>query len=262
MGRNTHTYGADTVSLCRALSKMGFCSRTEAERLVADGKVSVNGAVKTNPSARVDMKRDRIAVEGKTVTATEKKYLMFNKPRGCITTSSDPEGRKTIYDILPGSARALKAVGRLDQASEGLLLLTNDTAWANAITDPATHLDKTYHVQIDSLADGALLAAMKKGVDSDGDFLRAKDVSLLRAGEKNCWLEITLDEGKSRHIRRMMKELGCEVLRLVRVKIGSLGLGDLAKGECRELSKEELEMVKKAFASAGDIRKQCPGDYL
>ena len=247
MGRNTHTYGADTVSLCRALSKMGFCSRTEAERLVSDGKVSVNGQVKSNPSVRVDMKRDRISVEGKTVAASEKKYVMFNKPRGCITTAHDPEGRKTIYDILPGSYRALKAVGRLDQASEGLLLLTNDTAWANAITDPATHLDKTYHVQIDSLADGALLETMKKGVKSDEDFLCAKDVSVLRSGEKNCWLEITLDEGKSRHIRRMMNELGCGVLRLVRVKIGPLMLGDLAKGACRALADGELEMVKKAF---------------
>lgn len=250
MGRNTRSYGADTASLCRALSKMGYCSRTEAERLVADGKVCVNGAVKTNPSVRVDMKRDRISVDGITVAASKKEYLIFNKPRGCITTAHDPEGRKTIYDILPPSHRALRAVGRLDQASEGLLLLTSDTAWADAVTDPETHLDKVYHVQIDSLADDAMFDEMKKGVQSYGDILKAKGVSVLRSGEKNCWLEITLDEGKSRHIRRMMKALHREVMRLVRVSIGPLSLGELAKGECRALTADELDLLKKALPKA------------
>jgi 23S rRNA pseudouridine2605 synthase len=253
MERHDRSYNADTASLCRALSKMGFCSRTEAERLVSEGRVRVNGALKTNPSVRVDMKRDRIEVDGAAVSAAKKEYMMFNKPRGCVTTARDPEGRKTIYDVLPETCRSLRAVGRLDQASEGLLLLTSDTAWGDSITSPATHLDKIYHVQIDSLADDAMILEMKKGVPLYGECLKAKDVAVLRSGEKNCWLEITLDEGKSRHIRRMMKGLGREVMRLVRVKIGPLELGELAKGECRPLTAEELDAVKRAVSSGGVI---------
>ena len=164
---------------------------------------------------------------------------MLNKPRGYITTAFDPEGRKTIYDLIPDTLHKLKPVGRLDRASEGLLLLTNDTQWANTITDPKTHMDKLYHVQINRTADDALMNHMRTGIHSDYEMLKVKEVSLLREGEKNCWLEICLDEGKSRHIRRIMEALDIEVLRLLRISIGSLSLGSLAKGECRRLTAEE-----------------------
>jgi 23S rRNA pseudouridine2605 synthase len=244
MNKNRPIYGPDMVSLCRALSKMGYCSRTEAERLVSEGKVRVNGSLKTNPSVRVDMKRDVLTVEGVKVAAAGKEYWMFNKPRGCITTANDPEGRTTIYDLLPHALCGLNAVGRLDRASEGLLLLSNDTVWSNAIIDPKTHLDKIYHVQIEGEADDSLLECLRDGVLSDGDMLRMKNVSLLRSGDKNCWLEICLDEGKSRHIRRMMAVCEREVLRLVRVSIGPLSLGELAKGECRVLTADELKSIR------------------
>ena len=241
------TFGPDTASLSRALSKLGFCSRTEAERLIEAGKVSVNGRTASNSSLRVNMKRDRISVEGSAVKPETKEYWMFNKPRGFITTAKDPEGRKTIYDILPEELRKLNAVGRLDRASEGLLLLTNDTRWANAVIDPETHLNKTYHVQIGAAADDAALERMREGIVSGDETLRVKAVSVLRTGEKNCWLEITLDEGKSRHIRRIMEHLGFEVLRLVRVSIGPLQLGSLPKGEVRRLTDGERDKIGSGF---------------
>jgi len=232
------------VSLNRALSKLGYCSRTEAEKLIIEGHVSVNGSVRNNPSLRVNMKHDSLSVDGKPVTARRKEYRMISKPRGCITTANDPEGRSTIYDLLPENLHHLNPVGRLDRASEGLLLLTNDTQWANSITDPKTHMDKIYHVQINRTADEPLLEIMRKGVESGGDILKAKEVSVLRTGEKNCWLEIKLDEGKNRHIRRIMEALEIEVLRLIRISIGPLVLGNLAKGENRCLTKEEIASLK------------------
>lgn len=239
MTRNRTSFSPDIASLNRALSKMGFCSRTEAERLILAGKVSVNGQVKTNPSFRVNMKNDNFFIDGVIVETKKKEYWMFNKPRGYITTARDPEGRKTIYDLLPENLHGLNPVGRLDMASEGLLLLTNDTQWANAVIDPETHVNKIYHVQIDKPVDESDLEQMRKGIVSDDEFLKVKKVSLLRTGEKNCWLEISLDEGKSRHIRRIMKSLDIEVLRLIRVAIGTLKLGDLAKGEVRRLTGKE-----------------------
>ncbi len=176
------------------------------------------------------------------VEEKKKIYLMMNKPRGVVTTASDEQGRKTVYTLLDPLASLpwIAPVGRLDKASEGLLLLTNDSEWSARITAPETHLEKTYHVQVGTLADEKLLAALRGGVRTeDGDFLRARRVRLLRQGEKNCWLEIVLDEGKNRHIRRMLTQVGVEVLRLIRVAIGPLELGDLPKGMYRRLTPDE-----------------------
>ena len=200
----------------------------------------MNGALRREPETRVHPGKDRIEVEGQAVAAARKIYLALNKPRGIVTTASDEKGRDTVYSLLDKGLPWIAPVGRLDKASEGLLLLTNDSEWAARITAPETHLDKTYHVQIGKIADLELVSALKSGVRAeDGELLRMKDASLLRAGERNSWLEIILDEGKNRHIRRMLEILGLEVLRLIRVAIGPLALGDLAKGGSRELSKEE-----------------------
>lgn len=157
-----------------------------------------------------------------------------------MTTASDEKGRDTVYACLPPDTPWVAPVGRLDKASEGLLLLTNDSEWGARIAAPQTRLDKTYHVQVGTSAGPPLLAALVKGVRTDGDeLLRAKRVRILRGGQKNTWLEIVLDEGRNRHIRRMLEGLGVEVLRLVRVAIGPLALGDLPKGAVRELTREE-----------------------
>lgn len=231
------------VGLARALSKLGYCSRSRAAELILAGRVRVNGVVRRDPEASVRMSRDRITVDDSTVEPERKIYLMMNKPRGLVTTASDEMGRDTVYDALKKEDESLPwvaPVGRLDKASEGLLLLTNDSEWGARIAAPETHLEKTYHVQIDAIADGKLTASLIAGVKSEeGEILRASRAGLLRVGEKNCWLEITLDEGKNRQIRRMLSAFDIEVLRLVRVAIGPLKLGDLAKGACRLLTRNE-----------------------
>jgi len=232
------------AGLARALSKLGFCSRREAWELIRAGRVRVNGAVQRDPERRVNLGRDRIEVDGRLVRGEKKIYLMLNKPCGLVTTTADERGRETVFSCFAGADfPRVFPVGRLDQASEGLLLFTNDTAWANALTDPASHIDKTYHVQIDRVAGEELLARLRSGVREGEDMLAVKRVSVLRAGQKNSWLEIVLDEGRNRHIRRMLATLGIEVLRLVRVAIGPLQLGNLPKGRHRELTPEEVESL-------------------
>jgi len=228
------------VGLARALSKLGFCSRSQAFELIRQGKVTLNGARPTNPSTPVRLGVDRIQVEGQRIAAAEKLYLMLNKPRGIVTTACDEKGRDTVYSLLPKDLQWLAPVGRLDKGSEGLLLLTNDSEWAARITDPATHLDKTYHVQLKAIAGQALIDSLLRGIETpNGETLRAKRVSLLRAGEKNSWVELILDQGKNRQIRRMFDALGIEVLRLIRVAIGPLQLGTLPKAQQRPLRPDE-----------------------
>ena len=238
---NTHV-----ASLARALSKLGFCSRSEGEALVARGEVSVNGKVCTDINRRVDMQRDQLSVKGQTVSAEKMVYLMLNKPRGLITSAQDEKNRDTVFSCFSGATLPhIGPVGRLDKASEGLLLFTNDTKWAARLTDPASHLDKIYHVQIDSQATPELIAAMQAGMTmEDGTLLKAKRVMQLRSGEKNAWLEVVLDEGKNRHIRRLLEANQINTLRLMRVAIGGLELGELAKGEWRELTQVEVAGLK------------------
>jgi 23S rRNA pseudouridine2605 synthase len=269
------------IGLARALSKLGYCSRSRAAELIRDGRVRLNAVVRRDPETPVHLTRDRILVDDRAIEAGEKIYLMMNKPRGLITTAADEEGRETVYSLLRKSGSAAQGmnssgasprvnsewvapVGRLDKASEGLLLLTNDSEWGARVAAPETHLHKTYHVQIARVADGTLIAALKAGVKAaghsgarsgeksveesgDAETLRARHVSLLRSGHKNCWLEIVLTEGKNRQIRRMLQALGVDVLRLVRVAIGPLPLGKLAKGAFRPLTIDEKKMLDRAL---------------
>ncbi|QRI64023.1 rRNA pseudouridine synthase [Shinella sp. PSBB067] len=242
--------GGKRVTLPRALSKLGFCSRTQAEALVREGRVTVGGRVTTDLETWVDLSDAVIAVDGRRVAAEERVYLMLNKPRGLVTTRHDPEGRPTVFDCLTHLDHAhLSPVGRLDKASEGLLLFTNDTEFAQALLDPGTHVAKTYHVQLDRIADEAMLDAMVHGVTHDGDVLRARKARLLREGDRNSWVEVVLDEGKNRQIRRMLDALDSACLRLVRVAIGALALGDLAKGAVRPLTQEEVADLRRRIAS-------------
>ena len=229
---------------------MGYCSRAQATVLVGEGRVSLNGRVARNPEAPVRLEQDRIAVDGSAIEERRKVYLAMNKPRGVVTSASDEKGRRTVYDLLPPEQNWIAPVGRLDKASEGLLLLTNDSEWAARIADPASHLDKTYHVQIDCVAEEHLLCSLTKGVRDGGEHLRARAARLLRHGQKNSWLEIVLDQGKNRQIRRLLTALGIEVLRLVRVSLGPLQLGDLRKGTVRPLTAAEKQSLDRALRAA------------
>jgi 23S rRNA pseudouridine2605 synthase len=208
----------------------------------------LNGANRRDPEAPVCLKKDRIEVDGQPIGTADRVYLMLNKPRGTVTTASDEQSRQTVYAFLDPHLPWVAPVGRLDKASEGLLLLTNDSEWAARVLAPATHLAKTYHVQISKVADSELLASLGRGVRTpEGDVLRARSVRILRGGERNTWLEIVLDEGRNRHIRRMLQPLRVEVLRLVRVAIGPLILGELPKGGVRPLTATEKRAIDQAM---------------
>jgi len=227
--------------LARVLSKLGVCSRSQAEKAVREGRVTVDGRVVLDPERSADPERQRICMDGKAVSALERVYIVLNKPRGIVVSAADERGRDTVYALLADSGLPwLGPVGRLDKASEGLLLLSNDSVWAARLTDPRYHVDKIYHVQLDTTPDPAVLEQMIRGITDKGEHLSAKRASLLRAGEKNAWLEVVLDEGRNRHIRRLLEVQGIGVLRLVRVAIGALALGDLAKGQWRHLTVAEV----------------------
>lgn len=223
--------------------------------MIRAGRVRLNGAKRSNPEHPVRLDRDRIEVDGKVITAKSKTYVMLNKPRGVVTTAADEKGRETVYALLPENSPWLGPVGRLDKASEGLLLLTNDSEWAARISDPHSHLDKTYHVQVAAMPDEAVVEQLVRGVPADGELLRAKSASILRSGEKNTWLEIVLDEGRNRQIRRMAEQLQMDVLRLVRVAIGPLVLGELKKGQSRAITLTEKEALDRAI-KARHVEKQ------
>lgn len=250
-GRQKSTGSGEGAGLERALSKLGYCSRSQAHYLIVFGRVQVNGAVCRLPEAPVDMNHDQIMVDGKPVQAAEKVYLLLNKPRGLITTSCDEKGRDTVFSCFKDwRGERVFPVGRLDKSSEGLLFFTNDTRWSDHITAPESHLEKTYHVQIDCLPSSDLFEKLVSGVpdtEDEGRVLRALKASLLRQGEKNAWLEIVLDEGRNRHIRRLFEAFEIEVLRLVRVAIGPIPLGELSKGSYRPFTSEELAQIKKAL---------------
>ncbi|HSE12897.1 MAG TPA: pseudouridine synthase [Rudaea sp.] len=232
--------------LARVLSKLGVCSRTQAQALIHAGRVRVGGRIVLDPEAPTDARSARITVDGAAVGAAGKVYVMLNKPRGYVTTASDEHGRDTVYALLQGAELPwLAPVGRLDKASEGLLLFTNDSAWAARLIDPESHRDKTYHVQIDAMPDAGLLQRLRAGIDDGGEHLSAKSVRELRRGQKNAWLEIVLDEGRNRQIRRLLAAFDIAVLRLVRVAIGPLLLGDLAKGQWRPLTAKEIAQMQR-----------------
>lgn len=233
--------------LARVLSKRGLCSRSEAERWVRAGRVTVRGRVVTDPESPTALDEPRIVVDGGQAQAAERVYLALNKPRGLVTTARDERGRDTVYRCLDGLDLPWVApAGRLDQASEGLLVLSNDPAFNAALTEPRTPLHKTYRVQVEGQPDTELLPRLRAGIDDAGERLSAVSIELMRQGPRNAWLEIALDEGRNRHIRRLLAAGGLPVLRLMRVAIGPLVLGELAKGAVRRLSNEEVRVLLKA----------------
>ena len=238
------TPSAPVHGLARVLSKLGVCSRSQAEQWVRAGRVRVGGKLVRDPYLPTSAQAQDIEVDGEAVAALPPVYVMFNKPRGLIVSAADEHGRDTVYGGLADAGLPwIGPVGRLDKASEGLLLLSNDSVWAARITDPSGHLDKTYHVQVDCIPAADLLERLRAGVVDAGERLRAKRAALLRSGGKNAWLEVVLDEGRNRHIRRLLTAHGVGVLRLVRVGIGTLQLGTLPKRQWRHLDAQEVRAL-------------------
>ncbi|MBQ7079224.1 MAG: rRNA pseudouridine synthase [Fibrobacter sp.] len=282
LNKNCNSSQEKPHGVARVISKRGFCSRSQAENLVREGRVSLRGKIVRDPDTPA-RENDEICVDGKHVKASEFIYFMMNKPRGYVTTASDEKGRATVMDLFreqyakmfPGKlVPHISPVGRLDAASEGLLLFTNDTKWADTLLqtrerakpyrletrasrnpnvilseasakskDPVTALHtKIYRVQVAGKPTAAELSQMETGFNvpprvfgESEEFMHAVRAVLYRESEKNCWLEITLDEGKNREIRRMLAKFGYEVLRLVRIKFCNFELGDLKQGEIKEI---------------------------
>lgn len=251
------------TGLARSLSKTGYCSRSQASILIKSGRVKLNGRLVRDPETAVRLGFDHIQVDDAPIEEHPKIYLVMNKPRGLVTTASDERGRATVYDLLPPELTTgwVGPVGRLDKASEGLLLFTNDSKWAARITDPDSHLEKRYHVQVDRVAGKDLLTQIERGVQADGEGLLVKSVRVIRAGTRNSWLEIALDEGRNRHIRRLLDALSVQVLRLVRVSIGPLELGGLKKGEVRPLIQSEKHLFDRALSSRSGPAPKTTGAY-
>ena len=236
---------APRFGVARVLSKAGIASRTQAAAWIREGRVHVAGRVVRDPEHPVRTGIDEVRVDGRPIDAVDRRYFALNKPRGLVTTTRDEKNRDTVYRCFDGADLPwLAPVGRLDQASEGLLLFTNDSAWAARIADPATGPDKTYRVQVDGVPDAAAIAAMRSGLEDRGERLSAKAVTLLKSGGRTAWLEVVLDEGRNRHIRRLAQAAGFPVLRLVRVAIGPLALGELGKGAWRELTAAEVAALR------------------
>jgi 23S rRNA pseudouridine2605 synthase len=231
--------------VARVISKLGLCSRTQAADWVRAGRVRVNGAPVSDPEHPVRQGIDRVSVDGmERDRSVDRLIIMLNKPRGLVTTTNDEQGRDTVYSCFDGARLPwLAPAGRLDKASEGLLLSSNDPEWNAAVTGSQSGPRKTYHVQINRLPDEAMLRALIQGVSVDGEVLRATQARVLRQGGKNAWLLIELDEGRNRQIRRLLSGVDVQVLRLIRVAIGALQLGDLAKGRWRALSDADLQAL-------------------
>src|SRR5205085_1424006 len=227
-------------TLERVLSKAGIGSRTEARRWIAGGRVRVNGRVVKYPDQWVDLEQDRVAFDGKPVRKAEQTYLLLYKPKGYLTTYRDPQGRPTIYDLLPERDRYLFPVGRLDLETSGLLILTNDTAFAERMTNPDYKVPKTYLVKASKVLSDEQLARLRDGIELRDGPSRPAIVNRVSANK----FEITISEGRNRQVRRMVEALDAKVLKLVRVAIGPIRIGDLAIGKSRELTKEELKGLR------------------
>lgn len=227
--------------LARVLSRLGVCSRTEAARRIAAGRVRVNGRCVRDPETPVDVASARIELDGHALAAAARVCIAVNKPRGLVVSTADERGRDTVYALLDGSGLPwLAPVGRLDKASEGLLLMSNDPLWAAHLTDPATHVVKTYRVQVRGVPDASTLQHLRDGISDRGERLVARSVDVVGGGERNAWLEVRLDAGKNRQIRRMCAACGHDVLRLIRIAVGDLLLGELPKGTWRRLTEAEI----------------------
>jgi 23S rRNA pseudouridine2605 synthase len=231
-------------TLERVLSKAGAGSRTDARGWIAAGRVKVNGKVTRDPDRWIDMARDRVRLDNKPLEARERLYVLLYKPTGYLTTYKDPDGRPTVYDLVADVGTFLSPVGRLDLDSSGLLLMTNDNQLAERITNPDSHVPKTYLVKASAVLTEEQLQQLRDGIELSDGPTRPARVTRLRDSARYTHFEITLTEGRNRQVRRMVEALGPRVLKLVRVRIGSIAIGALPIGRWRLLTPAEVAALK------------------
>ncbi len=228
----------------RVLSKAGVGSRTEARRWTGEGRVRVNGRVVKDPDHWIDLEHDRVTFDGKPLAKRAPAYLLLYKPKGYLTTYRDPQGRPTIYDLLPDRDQYLFPVGRLDLETSGLLILTNDTAFAERLTNPDYKVPKTYQVKASIHLTDEQLEQLRNGVMLRDGPTKPAIVNRIRESGGGTVFEITITEGRNRQVRRLVESLGSKVLKLVRTGIGPLRIADLAIGSTRPLSEEEVRALR------------------
>jgi pseudouridine synthase len=242
-------------TLDRILSKAGIGSRTEARRWIGAGRVAVNGKTIQSPDLWVDLARDRVTFDGRPLTTPKKRYLLLYKPKDYLTTYKDPEHRKTVYDLLPDTGEWIFPVGRLDQDTTGLLIMTNDATFANYIMSPESKVPKTYLVKSSLLLSDEQLDRLRGGVELDDGSTRPAVVKRIRDSERYTFFEITITEGRYRQVRRMVEALGAKALKLVRTQIGPIAISGLEIGKHRALTTEEVRMLIGSPAKNASSRK-------
>ncbi|MGD0436113.1 MAG: pseudouridine synthase [Bryobacteraceae bacterium] len=241
-------------TLERVLSKAGLGSRAAARKWIGAGRVKVNGTLVQTPDRWVDLERDRVTLDDKPIRAPRKIYLLLYKPKGYITTRKDPGGRPTVYDLLQDVGQWVVPVGRLDQDSSGLLLLTNDTAFAERVSNPEYKVAKSYLVKASTLLSDEQLDRLRKGILLDDGPTQPAEVQRMRDSARSTFLEITIREGRNRQVRRMIEAIGSSVRKLVRTEIGGLRIGNLPIGKYRELTAGEVELLAKG-SQRGEARE-------
>ncbi len=233
----------------KIIAEMGLASRRKAEEMIIEGRVTVNGKVAAI-GMKADPFHDRIKVDGKLLIKPEKKvYYVFNKPRGVMTSMSDPQGRTTVQEFFRGIKQRVFPVGRLDYDSEGLLLLTNDGDFAQAILHPSKKVPKTYLVKIKGVLEEEELDRLRKGIKIDGRMTAPAKVKKLKKTESNSWIEMTISEGRKRQIRKMLERVGHQVIRLMRIRINGIEMGPLEPGGYRKLTIEEMHTIMKEIGT-------------
>lgn len=231
-------------TLERVLSKAGVGSRTEARAWIAAGRVKVNGTVTRDPDQWIDMQRDHVRFDGHPLEVRERVYVLLYKPTGYLTTYKDPQGRPTVYELIQDVGTFVSPVGRLDLDTSGLLLMTNDNQFAERVTNPASHVPKTYLVKASTLLTDEQLQQLRDGIELSDGPTRPAVVTRVRDSAKYTHVEITLTEGRNRQVRRMIEALGATVLKLVRVRIGAIAIGSLQIGKWRSLTPAEVAALK------------------
>ena len=242
-------HGAAHKTLERYLSRAGHCSRSEARELIVAGRVSVDGRTEHSTGRWIDEGRAEVCVDGRPIRPARPVHVLLNKPKDCVTTAHDEKGRRTVYDLLDGLRDWVVPVGRLDRDTTGLLLLTNDTKLADAVTDPERRLAKTYVVKSTTRLADEQLASLARGVNLDDGPTEPAKVRRLRDGDHRSFVEITITEGRNRQVRRMLEAVGSGVLELRRTAIGPLRLEGLSMGKWRRLKADELQELRSALGA-------------